>query len=308
MYSLNAAFEFACQPPNRLLFAGPGGEFIIIDTSGLIRGLLEAIKDGEPLEFIFSEIADENQRTIAQDRILGVLTERRIIQRDADADWSNRRALSRDVLCDWLGFFGARAPIPAFALSGDPILSGFVKTEMAALGLPTTAETDDRQVSENVMIFCQDKPDRAALRAANVLAVARKSTFFPIMLDRHIITLGPFIIPGATACMECLHHRETMNRASPDGEIGKYLTPAPSPFTARLAAMLGVQTFARFLFGTVQDMHQATLTRHSVLTGKTATSVILKLPRCPVCSGPALQKPLASSFSLVAPSLVQAAE
>ena len=136
------------------------------------------------------------------------------------------------------------------------------------------------------------------MRSVNKQAVEVDVPFLPVWLQRHIVCVGPIIIPGATACAECLHHRHEMNRAD---TLNAQATPqagATSPFASRFAAMLAAAEMARFLAGAIYDLHIATLSRYSLLNGKSAQSIILKLPRCPVCGPGRHQRPLVDTFAV----------
>ena len=308
MYRLDPAFDFAVEAPNNILFSGPGGEFIVQDTSGLIRAVLKAFETGAALNTVFEKIEDPETRQLAEARIVDMLCARGVLKACTE-DAIATQSASKDPFCDWLGFVGdTRAEEQAVHIAGQGALADAVRAECNAIGLTVNPQNTDAPAQGDIIVFCQDRPLTSDLREFNQHAVQAGAIFLPVQIHRHVITIGPLVLPGATACAECAHHRQQASAGEPAIQMGERMQCTVSPFVIRLAAMLGVQMIARFLSGAAQDLHISTITRHSVLTGQRTDSIILKVPRCPVCGQANARKPLSGLNSAMRDVPLQAAE
>lgn len=295
MLEIDPAIEHRLVAPDRLVFSSPRGGFTIIDKAGFFRSVLISLENGTPVEHAFEGVEDPADRAAIADRIIGILRERGVI-RSASEDSTN--PTSSDLLWAWLRFVGtAQSAQPMIGLIGEGQLANALQDEIGGLGL-VCKRIDTPDNNFHLVVACADLNDRERLRFQNKQAVDADVPFLPVWMQRHIICVGPIIIPGATACVECLHHREEMNRT---GSLNAQEIPhaeMASSFASRYAAMLATVEIARFLAGAIYDLHIATFTRHSLLNGKRAQSVILKLPRCPVCGPARDQRPLVDTFAL----------
>ena len=292
MFELDPALDYWSASSNQLVFSGPAGGFTIHDKLGLIKAVLDQIKSGLPVGDAFAKLASEEDRKTAQELIMSMLEARRIIRLRQTHDQPDQ-----DTLQAWLRFVGVtKASKPVIGILGQGALPGMVSAELSGLGVEHTA-ANEIDPDWDLALFCQDQEDTGQLRLANRKCVGAGMTFLPVCVDGHIISVGPLIIPGATACAECAHHRARMN-ADIVEEMPEGKPAGRSAFTLRLAAMLAVEEALRFVHGAMYELHIAKLMRHSVVTGRRKHSVILKIPRCPVC-GPELlrTRPLADTFN-----------
>ena len=180
-------------------------------------------------------------------------------------------------------------------MAGEGRLRDSVAMELSALGIQTRLESFGSSEID-LCIYCQDEHDQASQRQANREFVENAIPYLPVSTDRHIITTGPLIIPGATACAECAYHRAQM-RSGPDAPVEQTPKGTHSGFAIRLAALFAVEEALRFVYGACYDLHTATQTRHSVITGRRKQSTILKIPRCPVCGPEKIRRrPLTDTF------------
>jgi|GEM_PF-5994840 len=328
MYERNRAIDQAFFPPDRLVFSSPAGGFTIVDKTGLIRLVLAALDADAPLEPVFEIIPQPEDRGRVQERIVSMLLDRRIIlpkvatQRDKGRDKGRDTQpdqTSEDILCAWLRFVGVQNErVPMIGVLGEGQVKAAVQRDLASLGLERCEllpeQVNGRARDIDLLVFCQDREDESARRAVNRLAVEACVPWFPVAVHRHVISTGPIIIPGATACVECIYHRGQMNlqafetgAAGADVQAGAHGV-STSAFVARMAAMFGVEEIARYLFGAVYDLHLATLTRYSVTTGQQTKSVALKVPRCPVCGPHRGVVPLRDTYTLYDETVLEAAE
>jgi len=305
MLELDPAIEYACVPPDRLVFSGPSGSFTIVDKAGLINRFLDCLKHGLPTEQAFAEIEDPSDRIEVSGRVVEVLRARGVV-REKSAE--NAGSEYGDILCAWLRFVGTNGQRePLVGVIGEGKLSRALERELASLGLMHRGIQHVDQACD-LIVHCQDYEDMPALRAVNKQAVEANIPYLPVRLQRHVVSLGPMIIPGATACIECVYHRGQMNLDVKREDHPLRQQGATSEFTARFAAMLAGAEASRFLFGAIYDLHIATLKRYSVLTGKQAQSVALKLPRCPVCGLGRGERPLVDTFAIYDDLMVEPAE
>lgn len=297
MYELEPAIEHAIIAQDRIMFSSPAGGFTIIDKAGLVGGVLDCLKAGQPIERAFGRIDEDQDRAQLQEHVLNMLIARGIVRKQQEC-----QAGSGDILAAWLGFVGvAKSTNRHVQIIGEGGLAKALITELNGLGLNGLGREAAQRGDEpaGLIVCCQDRKDMKALRAANAEAVAAGVPFLPVCIDRHIIAIGPVTIPGATACVECMYQRERMNA----GDDTDKPNPMPahgtvSDFALRFAAMLAAGEAARFLSGAIYDLHIASLVKHSLVTGRRTTSVILKVPRCPVCGPQRKRGPLVDTFAL----------
>lgn len=293
MLTVDPAFDYFYLRSNQIVFQGPTGQFVIADKAGLIRGMLEALDAGEPVDTALAHIDPPEQRGAIEERILGILSARGVVKARAGAQPS----AATDPLCDWLGFVGASGTAGRHvAVEGEGLLANALRETLDGLGLSTDGQAGEAM--PDLTAFCQDHEDSAALRRINADLIEAGVPLLPVRVHRHVITLGPVIVPGATACAECVHHRTHMAAGR---EGAGMLCEGPvsvSGFAARLAALMAAEEISRFVFGAAYDLHVASVTRHSVLTGKRTVSVALKVPRCPVCGAANGRRPQVNTFNL----------
>ena len=87
----------------------------------------------------------------------------------------------------------------------------------------------------HLIVLGLDMPDDARLRQVNRRAVEADAAFLPVVLDRHVVSIGPLILPRATACYECLYHRVRAGRRNLEAfEAVTERDHRPSRLAARL--------------------------------------------------------------------------
>lgn len=126
----------------------------------------------------------------------------------------------------------------------------------------------------------------------NEFCVENKRTFYPIILDRLVGYIGPMVVPGETACYECLRRRENSNmynfedkRATEAEAFHHQSVNGFLPPMASILADIAIVDLIRFwsdslvLMPKVGNMMEIRLMVPEIKNHK-----VLKLPRCPVCS------------------------
>ena len=110
--------------------------------------------------------------------------------------------------------------------------------------------------------------------------------FFPVLLQDLIGYVGPLVVPGRTACFECLRARQNACMDAPgvqraaEGDSAKALAYHPSmPSILGDVAALEITK----LLGGVPPPQHSRLIEVNLLAPAIETRTVLKLPRCPVC-------------------------
>ncbi len=150
---------------------------------------------------------------------------------------------------------------------------------------------ENRWKTLQCLVVCSDVGGGALLHEFNHLCISQTVPFFPVVLRDMIGYIGPLILPGETACYECLTGREDSHLENSDLRrtaeqwlpLGREIIghhPAMYSVVANLAAFELTRFFSRSLPGTPPG----TLIEVNLLTMAIKTRKILKLPRCTGCS------------------------
>lgn len=127
-------------------------------------------------------------------------------------------------------------------------------------------------------------------RRFNELCVERKINFLPVMLNDLVGHVGPLVVPGETACFECLLARQNSNldmfemrqavdeKAHAGQSVNGYL-----PSMASIVADVAVVEVIKF-YGGLPQMRAGHLIEVNMLAGRMESARVLKAPRCPACS------------------------
>ena len=141
------------------------------------------------------------------------------------------------------------------------------------------------------MIVCSDVGGGNLLHGWNQLCLSRGVCFLPVVLNDLIGFFGPLVLPGETACYECLTARENSNlsnhmfrriaeHSAPDGRTVIGYHPTMLSVLANIAAFEIMRFFSRSLPGNeVGKLIEVNLLAMTINTRK-----VLKVPRCNGCS------------------------
>ena len=152
-------------------------------------------------------------------------------------------------------------------------------------------ERDPDWSSTDCVVVASDIGPCDQLRWWNQICVERKSHFLPVTLDNIIGYLGPFVIPGETACYECLIGRENsqmlnatvrravQHHASKSREVTGY-----HQTTCSVLANLAVFELVRFFGGMFPGPQAGMVLEVNLLTSTMKRRKVLKVPRCACCS------------------------
>lgn len=156
---------------------------------------------------------------------------------------------------------------------------------------------DDEWLGINVptqvhcIVACSDFSSTDQLREWNRICIARKWSFFPVVLNGIVGNIGPFVIPGETPCYECLYCRENSNMddmglerniasTSLQGQEVIGLFPSMATVIGDLASFELTKLYSEVL----PTQNVGRLVEVNLLASQLTSRKILKIPRCRACS------------------------
>jgi len=129
------------------------------------------------------------------------------------------------------------------------------------------------------------------MRDWNTFCVRNRCVFFPVVLQDLVGYVGPIVVPGQTACFECLRARQNAAMADPAAEraseYAAFEGQLVTGFHPSLASILGDVAAVELLkfYGIRLPISSVgSLIEVNLLATSIATRRVLKIPRCPVCS------------------------
>jgi bacteriocin biosynthesis cyclodehydratase domain-containing protein len=161
------------------------------------------------------------------------------------------------------------------------------------------------QEKPTCILIALDRPEPSLMRSVNEMSQDLGISLFSCQLNGTEGIVGPFIVPGQTACLMCHHLRVTRNLdfyqeyrswedwISTNGKR-RAQTGALIPFTEMVAGMAALE-----LFKHASGFHEPeTYGRYITINALTLEIIIhqvLKLPRCPAC-GTTRNRPVFSAW------------
>lgn len=290
--------------------------------TGVLKSLVDAFREGGRVETVLAEFDGE-----ARDGVRAVveqLHDRNVLVECDDSDDS-----PPDRYTGYLSLkdqHGAERDLSSTSVTvvGSGRLAEMVTADLAELNVEAITvvdpsvtadvETDDRVTyrgtgveaasgafeSADLVVATTTKPRRDRLRTVNRLALDAGTACLFARIHGFDGMVGPTVLPGETACFECLGRRIETSAPNPD--------TLPAYFEQAADGDDGVPTaFARVLAGhvTTEAMHQLT-NRVGFTVGRMLsidfydfeidTDDVLKLPRCPACG---VEKPPEQRFATI---------
>ncbi|MEM9293591.1 MAG: TOMM precursor leader peptide-binding protein [Acidobacteriota bacterium] len=130
-----------------------------------------------------------------------------------------------------------------------------------------------------LVTYREDRPE--ALKKLNAEALQRQSPTLFLSVSGWRALVGPFVIPGESACFECTQRRTAAN--DPIAER-KPLSPTETfPGAVQLASQLAVTEALRYFATGVEPTLIDHLVDFDIATHQVQRHRILKVPRCPAC-------------------------
>ncbi len=157
----------------------------------------------------------------------------------------------------------------------------------------------------SMILVASDEPNHDLFRELNrAQVVERRIPAIFSYIDGNTARLFR-VVPGATACFECLHHRmrvgKTFYREFDAASSGRALwfedaLPVPALQAQQLAATTMIQA-SLMLARSIQDLHENHLIELLAFNEMKRKVPVLKLPRCPVCGPGNTAQPFAPIYN-----------
>jgi bacteriocin biosynthesis cyclodehydratase domain-containing protein len=145
--------------------------------------------------------------------------------------------------------------------------------------------------SVDCLVATSDFGGLQGLAEWNALCIEYNCHFLPVVLQDLVGYIGPFVIPGETACLECLGSRMNSHLDDPktqsvvdqlafDGQMITGFLPSMASMLGNIAAIELMKIYSRvlpmFMVGTLIEVNS--------LSSRLVARKVLKVPRCAVCS------------------------
>lgn len=151
---------------------------------------------------------------------------------------------------------------------------------------------DEAQLNTNrCMVVTSDFGGQTTLRQWNRLCIENKTPFLPLLLKNMIGYVGPFIVPGETACYECFSSRQISHMIDGAGNMSldhdAFKNQRVCGFHPSMATILGdlaAFEIMRFYCNAIPGTKPGRLLEIDLLNSTMTERTVLKVPRCPVCS------------------------
>lgn len=171
--------------------------------------------------------------------------------------------------------------------------SGRLKPEQwpSPLKLPQPYEKWMESPSFDCLIATSDFGFTPTLSEWNKFCVEHNRDFLPLVLHNLVGHIGPLVIPGETACFECLRARQNAHMRTPDieraaerGAFEGQIIVGFHPSMATVISEIAAFELTRVYGGAIPKPQVGTLIEVNLLDTYVKARRVLKVPRCPICS------------------------
>jgi len=186
-------------------------------------------------------------------------------------------------------FVGSKNSFAFFTqvLAQFQIESSFVcdQSDVIAQLKATDAELEDSR--KHVIFALSEAGDAQLLRNINQWAIDAGYIFYPMLILEYTGHIGPIVIPGETACYECLRARENAamfeleNRRAAQANLDIASVSYP-PLLPQNMLTTAVSNAIRF-FSDLNPPNPNTLQLVNLIAGTTSQHKVLEIPWCRVC-------------------------
>ncbi|HXT68719.1 MAG TPA: TOMM precursor leader peptide-binding protein [Vicinamibacterales bacterium] len=140
------------------------------------------------------------------------------------------------------------------------------------------------------------------MRQWNEVCVPNRIHFLPVVLQNLIGYVGPIVVPGETACFECLRARQNAHmvdaglRRAPElvAFEGQFTAGFHPAMTAALGSIAAMELTKLYGGMKVPTRRVGMLIEVNLLVPSLTARKVLKIPRCPICS-PGRNQPAATA-------------
>jgi ribosomal protein S12 methylthiotransferase accessory factor len=161
-------------------------------------------------------------------------------------------------------------------------------------GAHDTAAWDAAMAEATVIVLASEGMSLAGVDAVNALAISRGIPWLLIRIDRTRALIGPYVIPGETACFACYECRARANAEHPADHEALYrhwrmvvdrppdaaTPPGAGPIVGAWAAL----DLTRAIAGGRSPVTAGRIIALDLHTLQSTAHEILRLPRCEACS------------------------
>jgi bacteriocin biosynthesis cyclodehydratase domain-containing protein len=177
----------------------------------------------------------------------------------------------------------------------------------APVPLPYEAWADGSAGVECLVATC-DFGDQQIMRDLNRFCLAEGLPFLPVVLQDIIGYVGPLVVPGETACFECLRGRQNSHLEDPElarlPEAVAFHGQAVNGFHPSMASVLGdiaAVELTKFYGGVLPGRRAGCLVEVNLFNHHLVARKVLKVPRCPACSALNTRPPASPDWNVYMP-------
>lgn len=159
---------------------------------------------------------------------------------------------------------------------------------------PAHTPEPDAGPTPTMIVLASDRMSLAGVDAVNRMSQQDGVPWLLVRIDRTTALIGPYVVPGQTACFTCYEQRARANADHPREHEALFQTwrqirdgAGPSPIPPEYAAILGNWVALDLMRAIALGRNAAAAGRIISLDLQSLTSAsreILRLPRCPDCS------------------------
>jgi bacteriocin biosynthesis cyclodehydratase domain-containing protein len=153
---------------------------------------------------------------------------------------------------------------------------------------------DDIVAEADLVVACSDGMSLGTYEPTNEACLRQKKRWVSARIDRSRGLIGPFVIPGQSACFTCYELRSRANAEHPQDHAALYRHwkssddvapdwPIMLPFAGVVGNYLALD-IERVLAGNQLSMFMGRVFHLDGQTFESRYHEVLKLPRCPACS------------------------
>jgi bacteriocin biosynthesis cyclodehydratase domain-containing protein len=148
-----------------------------------------------------------------------------------------------------------------------------------------------RERDIDCLVATSDFGGQHLMREWNQFSFERKVHFLPVVLQDFIGYVGPLVVPGETACYECVRARQNANMRDPQNmRAAEYVASEGQHavgYHPSMASVLGdfaAIELTKFYSGVLPLWRVGTMIEINLIIPRVDARKVLKIPRCPVCS------------------------
>jgi molybdopterin-synthase adenylyltransferase len=187
--------------------------------------------------------------------------------------------------------------IADYASLRDPRLFSSDGTFLAEHWPPELKRPLDSQAMDDIdmgavacLVAATDIGAQHVLRPLNDYALRNNIPFLPVVLHDHVGHIGPLVIPGETACLECLRARQNANLDDPTTYRAAEMSSASGarvvgyhPAMVNMIANVVVMELTKLFCPRLPHRNVGMLIDVKLLDPSITRRKVLKVPRCRAC-------------------------